>query len=213
MLGRAGRARGGRGPLQGRRVAPEPGVQPMTGNAPEHLHDPGGKVRLGLPDGVIGGATFSDCGRYRQALTRDWTPEGEAARAVLFVGMNPSVAGAEVSDPTCHRELTFARDWGFTRYLKANVLDWRATAPRDIPHDPALAASAQNLAVLARLTREADTLVMASGKIHPRYEALRDAALALLRASGKPLLCLGHNKDGSAKHPLYIRRDTKPVPF
>ncbi len=181
--------------------------------APQDLHDPGGKTRIALPDGVIGTAAFSECGRYRHCLTRDWTPPGTPARAILFVGLNPSVAGAEVSDPTCHRELTFARDWGFTRYLKANVLDWRATSPRDIPHDPALAASAQNLRTLADLTDEADTLVMASGKVHPRYAEVRDAVLTLLRASGKPLLCLGHNKDGSAKHPLYIRRDTKPVPF
>jgi hypothetical protein len=182
-------------------------------HAPQDRHDPGGKTRIALPEDVTGTARFSDCGRYRHALTRDWTPPGTAPRAILFVGLNPSVAGAEVSDPTCHRELTFARDWGFTRYLKANVLDWRATAPRDIPPDPALAASPENLAVLAALTEQADTLVMASGKIHPRYAGPRDAALALLRGSGKPLLCLGHNKDGSAKHPLYIRRDTKPVPF
>ena len=61
----------------------------------EAPHDPGGKVRLRLPDGVIGGATFSECGRYRQALTRDWTPDGIAPRTVLFIGMNPSVADAE----------------------------------------------------------------------------------------------------------------------
>lgn len=182
-------------------------------SAPQDKHDPGGKTRIALPDGVIGGAEFSPCGRYRHALTRDWTPEGETPRAVLFVGLNPSVAGAEVSDPTCHRELTFARDWGYTRYLKANVLDWRATSPRDIPHDPAIACSPENMRVLKELVEEAETLVMASGKIHKRYAACRDAVLVMLRGAGKPVLCLGHNLDGSAKHPLYIRRETKPIAF
>ena len=181
--------------------------------APQDLHDPGGKTRIALPEGVTGTASFSECGRYRHFLTRDWTPDGRAPKAILFVGLNPSVAGADVSDPTCHRELTFARDWGFTRYLKANVLDWRATSPRDIPHDPNLAASPHNLRAMTALTEQAGTLVMASGKIHPRYAEVQDAVLTILRRSGKPLLCLGHNKDGSAKHPLYIRRDTKPVPF
>ncbi len=179
----------------------------------QHKHDPGGKTRLKLPDGVTGTADFSDCGRYRHALTRDWTPPGETPKAILFVGLNPSVAGADVSDPTCHRELTFAQDWGFTRYLKANVLDWRATSPKDIPHDPAEARSVRNMEVLAALTDEADTLVMASGKIHKRYNALTEETLTLLRGAGKPLICLGHNKDGSAKHPLYIRRDAKPILF
>lgn len=182
-------------------------------SAPQDLHDPGGKTRIALPDGVTGTARFSECGRYRHFLTRDWTPPNASPKAILFVGLNPSVAGADVSDPTCHRELTFARDWGFTRYLKANVLDWRATSPRDIPHDPFVACSADNISTLAELTEQAHTLVMASGKIHPRYNAARDACLALLRASGKPLICLGHNKDGSAKHPLYIRRDAQTVPF
>lgn len=185
----------------------------MTGNAPDHLHDPGGKVRLRLPDGVIGGATFSDCGRYRQALTRDWTAAGEAPRAVLFVGMNPSVAGAEVSDPTCHRELMFSRDWGFTRYLKGNVLDWRATSPRDLPPDPALACSAANIPALVAMAQEAECVVMAYGKLHARYAEVVGGVLRAVAETGRPLKCLGLNKDGSAKHPLYLRKDTALMDF
>lgn len=182
-------------------------------SAPDHLHDPGGKVRLKLPDGVIGGARFSDCGRYRQALTRDWTPEGETPRAVLFVGMNPSVAAADVSDPTCHRELMFARDWGYTRYLKGNVLDWRATSPKDIPADPAEACSGENIPVLRNMADEAELIIMAYGKLHKRHHGVLHAVIAAMAESGKPLQCLGLNKDGSAKHPLYLRKDTKPIAY
>lgn len=182
-------------------------------NSPDHLHDPGGKVRLKLPDGVIGGAAFSDCGRYRQALTRDWTPQGAAPRAILFIGMNPSVAGAEVSDPTCHRELMFARDWGFTRYLKGNMLDWRATSPKDIPPDPALACSPANIPALAEMAAEAEIVVMAYGKLHARFQPVVRDVVAAMTALGKPLRCLGLNKDGSAKHPLYLRKDTQLIDF
>jgi hypothetical protein len=180
---------------------------------PSRQHDPGGKVRLRLPDGVVGGATFSPCGRYRQALTRDWTPEGIAPRAVLFIGMNPSVASAEVSDPTCHRELMFARDWGFTRYLKGNVLDWRATSPKDLPHDPDTAASPANLPALQEMAREAEIVVMAYGKLHKRYAVIVDEVIAAMRAEGHALKCLGRNKDGSAKHPLYLRKDSVLLDF
>ncbi|PKQ12594.1 MAG: hypothetical protein CVT70_07985 [Alphaproteobacteria bacterium HGW-Alphaproteobacteria-1] len=181
-------------------------------SAPEDRHDPGGKVRLRLPDGIIGGATFSPCGRYRQALTRDWTPEGATPRAVLFVGMNPSVASAEVSDPTCHRELTFARDWGYTRYLKGNVLDWRATSPRDLPA-PDLVCSPANIPALLAMAEEAELIVMAYGKLHARYGGIVRAATLALAATGRPLRCFGLNKDGSAKHPLYLRKDAALVPF
>ncbi len=172
-------------------------------------HDPGGKVRLRLPDGVIGGARFSDCGRYRQALTRDWTPEGHTPRAILFVGMNPSVADVDVSDPTCHRELMFARDWGFTRYLKGNMLDWRATSPKDIPADPAQACSVENIPVLLAMAAEAETLVMAYGKLHKRFDPIVAQVLSAMHQTNKPLMCLGINQDGSAKHPLYLRKDTE----
>lgn len=183
----------------------------MSGGAA--AHDPGGKVRLKLPDGVIGGATISDCGRYRQALTRDWTPEGEAPRAVLFVGMNPSVAAADVSDPTCHRELMFARDWGFTRYLKGNVLDWRATSPKDIPADPALAGSPANIPALVEMANDSELIVMAYGKLHKRFQPVVQEVLRAMADTGRPLRCLGLNKDGSAKHPLYLRKDTPLMDF
>lgn len=182
-------------------------------STPDHLHDPGGKVRLKLPDGVIGGATFSTCGRYRQALTRDWTPDGGTPRAVLFIGMNPSVAGAEISDPTCHRELMFARDWGFNRYLKGNMLDWRATSPRDIPHDPSEACSPANISALVDMAHEAELVVMAYGKLHQRYQPIVRDVFTEITALGKPLRCLGLNKDGSAKHPLYLRKDTALMDF
>ncbi len=180
---------------------------------PADQHDPGGKVRLRLPDGVIGGARFSVCGRYRQALTRDWTPEGAKSRAVLFIGMNPSVADADASDPTCHRELMFARDWGFTRYLKGNVLDWRATSPKDIPTDPAMACSPDNVPVLIEMADEAEVVVMAYGKLHKRFHGVIDDVIAAVTARGKPLKCLGVNQDGSAKHPLYLRKDTSLIDF
>lgn len=182
-------------------------------NTPNATHDPGGKVRIRLPDGVIGGATFSQCGRYRQALTRDWTPQGTMARTVLFVGMNPSVAAADISDPTCHRELMFAQDWGFTRYLKGNVLDWRATSPKDIPTDPNEACSADNVPTLVSMASEADLIIMAYGKLHKRHHGVLQTVVAAMVDSDKPLQCLGLNKDGSAKHPLYLRKDTAPFPY
>ncbi len=172
-------------------------------------HDPGGKSRLSLPPDVLGDAVFSPCGRYRHALSRDWG----RGRSVLFVGLNPSVAGGDISDPTCHRELCFARDWGFTRYLKGNVLDWRATSPKDIPGDPNLARSPENLRIVVEMAIEAETIVMASGNVHPRYADLEAETLDALRSLDKPLMCLGHNKSGAAKHPLYIRKDAPLIRY
>lgn len=177
------------------------------------LHDPGGKVRIRLPDGVVGGASFSACGRYRRTLTRDWTPAGTAPRTIMFIGQNPSVARAEVSDPTCHKELRFAARWGFTRFVKTNMLDWRATHPRDVPHDPAVACSSENLPSILREAALAEEILMAYGKLPKRYAEVVARTIRALRETGKPLNCLRLNKDGSAQHPLYIRDDTERFPF
>ncbi|WP_424987231.1 DUF1643 domain-containing protein [Microbulbifer sp. S227A] len=185
----------------------------QTGDEAHLRHDPGGKVRIRLPDGVIGGATYSPCGRYRQILTRDWTPEGSEPRTIMFVGQNPSVATADVSDPTCDREVGFAKRWGFTRYVKTNMLDWRATEPRNVPQDPALACSQENLVAILREVQDAEEVLLAYGKLHKRFAPIVDATLRALRMTGKPLSCLKLNKDGSAGHPLYISSATERFPF
>lgn len=183
------------------------------GDAAHRLHDPGGKVRINLPDGVRGGATFSPCGRYRQVLTRDWTPEEAKPRTIMFVGQNPSIATADVSDPTCDRELGFARRWGFTRYVKTNMLDWRATEPKNVPQDPELACSSENLPAILREAEGVEEVLLAYGKLHKRFVPIVDETLRALRKAGKPLYCLKLNKDGSAGHPLYINSTTDRFPF
>ena len=185
----------------------------MSDTTTQALHDPGGKIHLRLGDGMTGGATFSDCGRYRHALTRDWTTQNTAPRTIMFVGQNPSVASAEVSDPTCNKEVRFAKRWGYTRYVKTNILDWRATNPKDVPHDPDIACSSANLTVILREAEQADEILLAFGRLHKRYDEVIARTLYALRDTDKPLSCLKLNKDGSAQHPLYIRDDTQRFPY
>ena len=176
-------------------------------------HDPGGKVRLALPGGVIGQARISACERYRHFLSRDWTPEGRAPRAILWLGMNPSTADAFVSDPTVRREETYSRDWGYSLYYKGNILDWRATNPKDLPVDPGLARSVDNLPSILEMAEASELVIAAFGRLHKRYHPIIEETVAALRATGKPLMCLGQNQDGSPKHPLYLRKDLQPLPF
>lgn len=170
-------------------------------------HDPGGKVRWALPEGMRGDAALSPCGRYRMRLEREWTLPGEARRTILFCGKNPSTADALVQDTTCGRETERARRMGYTRYLKGNVLDWRATNPKDLPKDPEVACSSENLPELLRMAEQAECIVMVYGRLHPRYGAVVERVVGALRATGKPMWCFGRNQDGSAKHPLFLRKD------
>lgn len=185
----------------------------MTAPSPDSQHDPGGRTRLSLPEGVRGSAQMSPCGRYRYRLCRDWTEPGIEPRGILFVGLNPSVADAEMSDPTCHRELTFARDWGYSRYLKGNILDWRATSPRDLPREAELARSPRNIQVLLSMAFEVETIVMATGNVPERFAWIEAETREILSAACRPFMCLGRNKTGYAKHPLYLRKDEVLRPF
>lgn len=200
------------------RFIPAPDNAPITSIAghplrPQDRHNPGGKVRISLPDGMIGAADFSSCGSYRFSLVRDWTPTNQPAKSILWIGMNPSVADASASDPTCNREQNYSSDWGFTRYIKANMLDWRATSPKDLPHNPDVARSPENLPAILRHASECEMVILAYGKMHGRYQGHIQETINSLRKAGHDLHVLGLNADGSAKHPLYLKKSLTPFPF
>lgn len=171
-------------------------------------------MRYPLAPGMRAGAEVSACGRYRPRLWRDWgEPEG-GGLTVLWVGMNPSTADGRFDDPTCRRECKLTCAWGGSRYLKGNILDWRATRPRDLPRDPALACSARNLDALAGMAQEADLVIAIHGRLHRRYHPVLREALATLRdAAAGPVQCLAVNRDGSAHHTLRLPSGLQPVRY
>lgn len=176
------------------------------------LHDPGGKVRLRLGEGVRGDAVMSDCGRYRQVMRR-WLGEAFPDDYILFIGMNPSTADASVDDPTCAREWTFARREGFSAMVKCNVGDYRATAPKMLTAPGIVAASPANLPAIREAAKGAGRVVLCHGKLNKALAQAGREIVEALRADGVDLWCFGTNADGSPKHPLYLRADTPIVPF
>jgi len=175
-------------------------------------HDPGGKVRLALMPGVNGDARFSADGRYRQ-LMRRWTGGAFPQHYVLFIGMNPSTADAEVNDPTCAREWNFAQREGFSAMIKANVGDYRATDPKMLLAPGVAAVSADNLPTIRQAAAGAALIVLCHGKLNKALAPAGRALVAALLADGRQLWCFGTNADGSPKHPLYLRADTPLQPF
>ncbi|MFT4795519.1 MAG: hypothetical protein ACJAVR_001094 [Paracoccaceae bacterium] len=176
----------------------------------EDRHDPGGKVRLKLAEGVSGSAMFSPCGRYRPLLTRDLAG-GDGA--ILWIGMNPSTAAADVDDPTVRRETDFSRRWGFQRFVKANVMDFRATQPKDLLAEGVIPRSDDNLRIIRAEAAKAARIMLAFGALHPRLAHFGTEVVAALRGDGHDLLCLGLTKAGSPRHPLYLRKDSAPFEY
>ena len=63
------------------------------------------------------------------------------------------------------------------------------------------------------MAQESELIVMAYGRLHKRFQPVVRDVIGAMIASGKPLKCLGLNQDGSAKHPLYLRKDTALMDF
>ena len=175
-------------------------------------HDPGGKVRLRLAEGVRGDAVISADGRYRQQMRR-WLGDAFPDRYILFIGMNPSTADANVDDPTCAREWTFARREGFSAMVKCNVGDYRATDPKMLIQPGVAAVSTANIPTIRRAAAGAGRVVLCHGKLNRALAPAGREIVAALQEDGVALWCFGTNADGSPKHPLYLRADTPLTPF
>lgn len=145
---------------------------------------------------------------YRYTLYRR-TPHSMFRGYVAFVGCNPSTADDDKDDPTLRSELALATAWGFGGVCLLNACAYVATAPTALAGvaDP---VGPENLHWLRGCSVAAGRVVVACGAIAGAYGR---AAITALQGWGVPLWCLGRNKDGSPKHPLYTSKATQLSPF
>lgn len=174
-------------------------------------HDPGGSKRYPLPAGMTGSAEFSECGRYRPILERRW---GEDERFALWIGMNPSTASEEFNDPTVAKEIDITRDvLGLQRFIKMNVLDYRATDPSSLQAPGVIPRSDRNLPLMIDTAKAAEITILTIGNLDGELEAYTIETINALRAAGVQLHCLAVNKSGAPKHSLYMAKTSVPMPY
>lgn len=151
-------------------------------------------------------AEISSDGLYRYWLSRRISM-GE--RTVLFVGLNPSTADALQDDPTIRRCVGFAQSWGFDWLFMGNLYAYRSTDPKPLKDLVTCPIGPKNEETLRWLTGRADRVIAAWGAepLNPDAKILAAHILSLPRTR-----CLGVNKDGSPKHPLYLSASTRPAP-
>jgi len=154
-------------------------------------------------------AVYSDCESYRYLLTRVWNAVGQKA---LFVMLNPSTATEAQNDPTVERCERRARALGFGAFRVVNIFAFRATDPRVMRAQPDPVGPANDAAIGQSAAEWADRIVCAWGT-HGAFLDRGPRVERLLRATGRPLYCLGLTQDGHPKHPLYIGYGTQPEPW
>lgn len=159
-------------------------------------------------------ALFSPCGRYRYELHRRWGTGPSA----LWVGCNPSKAGADTEDHTTRKIRRFTERLDCDAFALANVYPWIATDPndlrvaarggRDVLGNPDADRSLADLLESHRSER----VIFAWGDALARVPGWR-ARIATIDHAARSLgirpLCLGTAKSGQPRHPLMLPYATK----
>jgi hypothetical protein len=144
-------------------------------------------------------ASEPEAGR-RSALGRRWA---EGPRW-LWVGLNPSTAGASAEDQTTRKIRGFSERGGAGAYVLMNLFDRRATDPRDLRGaDLAWLALDRNLQAVAEMARDCDLVVCCWGR-HGRLHGQDEEFLRIIGRQAGKLRALRINSDGTPAHPLML---------
>jgi len=149
-------------------------------------------------------ATFSDCRKYRYALSRTWNGK---KKTILFIGLNPSTADEKIDDPTIRRCINYAQNWGYGSLLMVNLFAYRATLPSELKNVKNPIGNDNDLHIL-ELSKKADLTVAAWG--NEGFLLNRDKVVKKILPN---LMCLKINKSGQPAHPLYQKKDLKLIKY
>lgn len=161
--------------------------------------------------GAIRSAKLSPCGTYRWTLTRQWD-----GRPTLLVCMfNPSIADAEVDDPTITLLCQIASFNGYGGIRVVNGIPLRSSLPadaidmantwdkrRDWYQRDALQT---NLSQIQQECARAGAVLLAWGALADRcafwFDNVREEIECAV-SEGTPIYCLGKTAGGYPKHPM-----------
>ena len=161
-------------------------------------------------------AHISPCGRYRYKLTREFLPFVLTESPLIFCMLNPSTADADIDDPTIRRCMGFAKREHKSGIIVVNLYPLRATDPKKLKTHVYLGADAAdtvNCLSWADAMLSAPEIVCAWGNHAALDEVQRFMRMARVGEKPTKLVCLGVNKNGSPKHPLYVKADAPLVPY
>lgn len=149
-------------------------------------------------------AVISNCGRYRYSLGRPCETLYHTKGTAAFLMLNPSTADAEIDDATITRCRGFARTWECNGLEVANLYALRSTDPNILwnHNDPIGYCNDAHLYIFAR--KHVDIVCAWGADARPERVA---AVVKILKEAGARLWCLGVTKNGSPRHPLYIKAD------
>ena len=141
-------------------------------------------------------ADISNDKKERFSLSRIWDSKKPK---VLYIMLNPSYADDEFDDPTIRRLIFFSKKFRFGGFYVTNLFTQITPYPKELNMDNHL--KKKNLKIINELIKKSNLIVYAWGNLVGEPKEL----MKLIESP----LCFGINKNGTPKHPLYLRSDTK----
>ena len=157
---------------------------------------------------MMKGAWLDERRTYRYALWRRWDPAWDI---LMVIGVNPSTADESEDDPTMARVIRFAMGFGHGSVVMTNLYAWRGTDRARLfkwgrqGYD---IVGPENDFALQKVGASADAILVAWGSNPRSLERQKKVYDLLTKVRSNPLYCLGTTKDGSPRHPLYLKADT-----
>ncbi|AKF86512.1 hypothetical protein MFUL124B02_28225 [Myxococcus fulvus 124B02] len=136
-------------------------------------------------------------------------------RVLMACGCNPSTATRFASDKTVSKLVNVARQWGFTRLLMANVFSYCDKNPATLRGPGLVLWDRHTDRFLKAMAANADAFLCCWGKPAVSLDKARCQAVeTMLRATGKPVFCLGYVKRTTIpKHPRCLKYPAVRVPW
>ena len=116
---------------------------------------------------------------------------------------NPSKANETKDDPTIRRLINFSKKFNYGGLFVGNLHTYISSNPNKI--DRSQNISKKNIKTLSKLINSVSDVVYAWGNNTKEPNFLK-------KLVDRPM-CLGKNKDGSPKHPLYLPSNSKLLKF
>lgn len=151
------------------------------------------------------GAKFSDDGKHRLALWRIWDNSGAK---LMLIGLNPSKADGEIDDPTIRRIKSLAASNGYSGFYMTNLFSYISTDPGLLKWS--LEDLKRNDFALKLAKVDCIDVCFCWGNFGQDYILRRATEV---KTMFEDAVCFGKNKNGSPKHPLYMKADTKLVKY
>jgi hypothetical protein len=145
------------------------------------------------------GAEFSPCRNYRYVLWRVW--DLDLPRA-MCIGLNPSTANAESDDPTIRNLVRILRNNGYGSLYMTNLFPLVSPHPEDLRKCPDPVKDNDHW--LIKMRQHCHGTIFCWGN----FPMAEYRAKKVIPMFGQPM-CFGRNANGSPKHPLYLKGDTK----